>query len=308
MSKKNFVNSTRIEGRIYDHKLEERTVKNESSKNFGQPFIAGDLQIATDDDCMNVVTIHYSYVTPVTKNGGANATYNTLKNIITGKSATVVSAGKEAAALVRCDSAIALNEFYDRNNEFVSVKRNEGGFIRATNEININPAQRATFNTDIVITSCTRKEADDERNIPERMTIHGAIFDFRKALLPVDFTVLSPAAMDYFESLEASNTNPVFTEVWGEQISTTVVRTITKESAFDVPSVTEIKSSHKDYVITGANPETYVWDDESSILASEFKEMMAEREVHLADIKKRTEESRQGTTTAAAPAKGDYNF
>jgi len=67
----------------------------------------------------------------------------------------------------------------------------------------------------MIITGAKRIEADEERNSPERVIVKGFVFDFRKALLPVEFTALTSGAMDYFEGLEASQKDPVFTKVWG---------------------------------------------------------------------------------------------
>ena len=75
--KKKMENQTHIEGLLYEHKLEKR-VTGENSKNPGTTYINGTLDIATDDAITNIVSIHFTYVTPTTKTGNANATFNTL--------------------------------------------------------------------------------------------------------------------------------------------------------------------------------------------------------------------------------------
>jgi hypothetical protein len=53
----------------------------------------------------NIVTVHFSYVTPTyAKSGSANATYNALLNIINGVTCNVVDHGVDKAAKVRIDS------------------------------------------------------------------------------------------------------------------------------------------------------------------------------------------------------------
>lgn len=289
--KKTFTNATHIEGYIYEHKLEEK-VSGETSKNPGTPFISGTLSIATDDELLNVVQVHFTYVTAVTSKGKPNNTYNTLKAIIDGKIQNVMEHGKENAGMVRIDSAIGLNEWYDsrNNDQLVSVRRNEGGFVHQINELNENPEQRATFDVDILITKATRLEPDEERELPERMIIRGAAFDFRKALLPIELTVKHPGAMDYFDSMEISNTNPLFTELKGIQVSRTVVRRKEEAGAWGEVSVTETRSSERDFVVNWAKPAPYEWDDEATLTAKELEEMMAAREIYLADIKKRQDE------------------
>ena len=160
----------------------------------------------------------------------------------------------------------------------------------------------------MVINKVRRVEADEERDLPERMFIEGAIFNFRGDLLPVSYTATNPAAMDYFESLDISPTAPIFTCVWGRQESKTIVRRIVEESAFGEDSVREVTSNRKDFVITGALTSPYVWDDESSITAQEIKDALANREVALATMKKNQEEYRAQRNGAAAPTNDDFNF
>ena len=134
---KKAINREHIEGYVYEHNLAIKTVQNKESKNYGKEFINGTLDIQTDEAGLNVVTVNFTYVTEVTSKGTKNETYTTLKNIIeNGK--TVLVAGKDAATKVRIDTALGLNDFYtSRNGEetLVSAKRNDGGFVHATNKL-----------------------------------------------------------------------------------------------------------------------------------------------------------------------------
>ena len=313
MSKK-FINQTHIEGYVYEHRLEKR-VSGPNSKNPGTPFIMGTLSIATDNDLLNVIPVHFSYVTEVTSTGRANATYTTLEAIIDGKIGSVMEHGAENAGKVRVDSALGLNEWYDTRTPgtpLVSVKRNEGGFVHLTQELNEDESKRNTFEVDMVITGATRLEEDTERELPERMTLKGCVFDFRNALLPVEFTVLNSAAMDYFEGLAPTSKTPVFTKVRGEQISKTVVRKVEEQGAWGEPSVRETRTSQRDFIVTWALPVSYEWDSEDTITASELSEFMSTRELYLADLKKRNEESanrrNSNTSTNVTASSGGYDF
>jgi hypothetical protein len=314
MSKK-MINECHIEGFLYNHTLKEK-VTGETSKNPGTQYITGEVEIATDNNLTNVVKVHFTYVTAITKSKQPNATYTTLKNIIDGKLKSIMGDGIENAAKLRIDTAIGLREFYsDRNGneELVSVKRNEGGFVHNASLLNEDENKRNTFKTDMVITNVVHVEADEETSTPEKGIVKGFVFNFRKDLLPVQFTVLNPNAISYFESLEASPNTPVFTQVWGRQVSqTTVKQTITK-SAFGEDDVKETVTSQKDFVITGALADTYIWDDESTILASEFQTALNEREITLATLKKNADEykakkAETANVSAAAPAAGVFNF
>ena len=316
--KKKIYNNCHIEGLLYQHSLEAK-VSGPNSKNPNTNYITGTVEIATDDACLNIVPVHYTYVTGTTSTGKANPTYNVLADIVAGIHKTVMKDGAENATKIKIDSAIGLNEFYTTNRatgneELVSAKRNEGGFIHVVADLDPDEKVRSTFDCDIIITKATRIEADEERQTPERVNLHGVIFDFRKNILPVDFTVLNPIAMDYFESLGISDKSPVFTKVKGRQISTTVVKEIREQSAFGEDYVREVKNTRKDFVVTWAQAEPYEWDDESTILVSELNEAIANREVALAEIKTRNEEykaSKSGANAPSAfatPAVGGFNF
>ena len=310
--KKTMINQTHIEGVLYEHNLEAK-VSGEASKNPGTPFIAGTISIATDDAMTNIVPIHFSYVTATFGSGKPNDTYTTLSNIVNGTFGTYMKDGADKAVKLRVDSALGLNEFYTERNgkeELVSAKRNEGGFVHKVDALDEDEKVRNTFKADMVITCVTHVDGDDEKGLPEKCVVKGAIFDFRKSLMPVEFSAINPNAMRYFEGLEASQKNPVFTCVWGRQVSETIVKQIRTESAFGEDEVREVKNTRRDFVITGASKEPYLWDDESSITAAELNEAIQKREVDLAAMKKRQDEYRASKSApkAAAPAAGGFNF
>ena len=306
-------NQTHIEGALYQHDLTLK-VTGENSKNPGTEFISGTIEIATDDAGINIVPVHFTYVTATTSRGTANATFNVLKNIIDRVYKTVMADGADNATMLRIDSAIGLNEFYtDRNGkeELVSVKRNEGGFVHVTPTIEPDESKRNTFECDIIINNVIHVEGDEEKGTTDKVTVKGVIFNFRNDLMPVEFSVTNPKAMAYFEDLGASNSNPIFTKIKGRQISESIVRRVEEESAFGEPSIKEYKSTKKDFVITWAMAEPYVWDDETTITARELTEALAAREIALAEMKKRSDEYKasQGKTPVnAAPSPGVFNF
>jgi hypothetical protein len=312
---KKMINTCHIEGLLYEHKLELRE-SGPKSKNPGTQFIMGTVDIATDDKLTNVVSVHYTYVTEKTAKGATNATFTTLKNIIDGKFGSVMADGADKAVKLRIDSALALNEFYterDGAETLVSAKRNEGGFIHLADSLNEDENARSTFKCDMLITGVKEVEANEELELPAKVIVKGAVFDFKNSLLPVEFSAVNPGAMNYFLSLDASNSNPTFTCVWGRQVSETVVRKIVEESDFGEDSVREVKNTRKDFVITGASKEPYAFDDEGFLTNAEVVEAVAARETYLATIKQRNEEFKAAKNAAAAtpgvaPSNSGFNF
>lgn len=306
------VNKERIEGRVYDHNLAIKTVQNTESKNYGKEFIGGTLDVATDDDCLNVIQVNYTYVTETTAKGNKNNTYTALKNIIeNGK--TILNDGKDAATMVRIDTSLALNDFYtNRNGEetLVSAKRNEGGFVTIINSLG-EEDNRNTFEFDMLINGTQYIEADEERNIAEDyLIVKGAVFNFKNDILPVELVCRNKGGIKYFESLDASPQNLTFTKVWGKITSQTIVRRVEEESAFGEPAVKEYTRTSREWVITGTSKPDSVYeigDAENGITTEDIKKAMADREVHLADVKKRQDEYQAsknagGGSSSPAPA------
>lgn len=311
-------NATHIEGVLYQHSLERKESGPNSTKP-GTVYISGNIEIATDNALVNIVPVHFTYVTETTAKGTANPTFATLMNIINGTFGSVMKDGADKAIKLRVDSAIGLNEFYtdrDGKETLVSAKRNEGGFVHVVNALDENEANRSTFDVDMIITGVTVRDGDPDAGIADKAIVKGAIFDFRKSLLPIELSATDSRAIAYFEGLEASPKKPVFTRLKGSQISETIVKTITEESAFGEPSVREVKNTRKDFVITWAQTNQYEWDNEGSITAAELKDAMAARETYLATVKQRNDEYKASKGNAIAAAKpttatpkvGDFNF
>lgn len=317
--KKRMINTTRIEGILYQHSLELK-VSGPNSKKPGTEFITGTVEVATNDKMTNIVPVHYTYITATTSTGKEDARFATLKSIIDKKVGWYTDPDVGAnAAKVRIDSAIGLNEFYsDRSGttELVSVPRNEGGFIHIVQSISENEKQRSTFETDMVIVGARTVEATETR--PEKVIVDGRVFDFRGAILPVKFSAISESAMNYFLNLEASPKTPVFTKVKGQIVSEQVVRQIKEESAFGEDSVREVQSSNRDFVITWAAVEPYEFGLEETITFEDLKTAAQARENMLAELKQRNDDykasrsqgpSAIGTATAnAVPKDEEYKF
>lgn len=311
--KSNFTNKVQLAGYLYQHKLEKR-VTGAQSKAPGTEYIRGSIDIATDIDCTNVVTVNFSYEVPTNKNGSENKKYTFLNNVLNGMYKTVMDAGKENATRMRCDSVVELNEFYsDRNGQvdLVSAKRCGAGFVFVDNDVFTAKDMRKHnhFACDMVITNARRVEAIEEKNIPEKVVIKGCIFDFKKSVLPVEFNIYDEEAMDYYEGLGASPSTPFVTEVSGEIISQSIVRTVEKARAFGPPEIQTYTSTKKDMEVKWAGGTPGEWDDSSWITAEELTKAMQDRELYLANLKNNWE-ARKAATSAPAPAipTADFKF
>ena len=310
------INTERIEGRVYQHSLAVKTVQNQTSANFGKEFISGNIEVAVDEEGLNVIPVHFTCVTPTTNAGAENRTFTALKRILDGGK-TWVTDGKDEALKVRIDTAIALNDFYTQDGNLVSTKVNEGGFVTIISELGVEN-ERNTFAADMVITGVTRVEKNEERNIEEDyVTVKGAIFNFRNDLLPVEFVVRNETGMKYFEDLGVTGAEPLYTKVWGKIECRTIVNEVKEDSAFGEASVRTYERKTKEWVITGTAKVPYDFGDENVLTADELTKAAQNREVMLADTKKRSEEYRankaaapvaQVAPTPATTTAGAFNF
>lgn len=283
-------NNIHIEGRIYQHTLEVKTVQNQQSANYGKQYINGNIEVATDNQGMNIIPVNFTFVTEKTKKGTANKTYTEMMKIIqNGK--TVIGDGFENATMVSIDTAVAMNDFVASDDSMVSQVIAQGGFVSVVSKIQENEHERCKFKMDVVITGVNRVDADPEKFIDnDYVSVRCGAFDFRNALLPMELVVKNEGGMKYFEDLDISPATPVYTQVWGFMDFRNISIPVTEESAFGEAAVTMRNRKMKHWTITGASKVPYDFGDEKVMTADELTKAMQDREIHLADVRKRRED------------------
>lgn len=296
--KAKFTNSFSGRGYLFStDRLEKRT----SQK--GVEYIGGTINIATDEDALNVVPVTFTYVTPTYKNGNANATYQLLESIINGETKTYEAVGKDAAR-VRVDGDIEVNDWINRDGEAIATRRIRGSFVHLLNPGETFGAAPAHFEADMLIQSVVSKESADGS---EYLTLNGFVFNFRGDILPVNFSVSSEAGMKFFEGQDISSSEPFFGKVWGD-IKSTVVTTTTEQDAaevgFGAPAVQTSSRTFRTWEVSGANVNLGL--DDSTITMDELKAAIESRNKALADVRARYEaRANSGNAfgnTASAPA------
>ena len=313
-----FINKEKIEGYVYStgsnfNQLSER-VTGENSKNPGTKYIGGDLDIVVDEAGLNVVTIHYAYVAETFGNGTENKTYGVLKRIIDNPDRMWINGGKDNAFKVQCTGiAIGLNDFIAADGKKVAAPRNENGFCTIVSELGPE-GERNTFETDMVIEKVTHIDADPDKNIKEDfVTISGNIFGYGPVLLPISFTVRKPEGMRYFENLDVTPAEPLFTKVWGNINCMTIKTERKEESAFGEAAVHVYESKKREYLVTGTAKIPYDFGNEDVLTHGDLNKMMQDRQIRLAEIEKRFKDRKTKTNTATATPsanipQGDFVF
>lgn len=292
--KTNWKNTVYVEGYVFNWSLFEN-VAGPNSKTPGQEYIGGTVNIATDDDCTNIVPVRYTYVTPTWKSGKENETYTILKALLDG-APTVEKNGKDAAIKLRIQGRVEVNDFMGRDGNMVETKQVGGSFTHYANDGFRD--KRNNFETDMIITNVRHIEVE---NGDDYANIDGYVFNFRGDLIPVTYSITIPDGIQYFEKLDVSVNEPVIKYVWGRIVSSTQKIEKEIETAWGAPQIEYTTRTLRMWAIDGVSSETYPWDDESTITVAEFKRGLANREQQKAEAKARAEAKTEQTNNAFEP-------
>ena len=279
-------NKGTVQGKIYDHTLEVKQVQKQGP-NFGKDFIMGELRIQVGDkDSMRIIPVRYGYTPPVYNSGKENRNYVLLKKIIDdGK--TIAEDGWDAAWCVNVSMELEADDGYDpQTDEFRTYQRNRGSFLRiVNNESNFadNVQDRSRFEADVIISKVREVEETDDK--PRKAILSAAVFNFRNEYMPFEMVCYTPGGIDYYLDQGISSSNPLFTKVKGFVDNSQIKIIKTEESAFrEAPAVIETTRTVREWVITWSSPNEYVLDSDD-LTTEELKAMLANREVHLAEVK-----------------------
>ena len=306
-----FQNNVKIKGYVFNHSLVKK-VSGPNSKTPGVTFIMGDLNIATDEDAMNIVPVHFTYVTESYKNGNANSTYALLAQIIDDNNTYELN-GKSAMK-VRIDGEIETNDFVTRDNEMASPKRIRGSFAHPETG-DIAKVGSAEFEVDMLIEKYAEVEVEDGDNYGR---LSGFTFNFRNDFVPVDFVIRSKPGMDYFDKADISINEPMLIFLQGEIVSTTIENRQETESVFGPPTVKISTRNLRSWDVISAH-EPYEFGEDGAMCAADVTKGKAARAAYLDSVRQRHKEYQNSknntfttttvpTTSASPTASSDYKF
>ena len=301
--KAKWTNSVNITGKIFNlgsgfRELQVK-VSGPNSKHPGTRFIQGEMNIAVDKDCNNIIPVNYQYVPEFwpAKDGGEpreNANFKALERIIN-EAMVCERVGVEEAAQVRISGDVASNDFWNADGELISAKQINGGFIHdAYGKV---PERAATFKMDCVLTKCIEREFENDDS--SVVILGGYTFNFRNDLVPFEVNVRSEGGKNYFLDQDISSKTPMVTTIEGDIVNATIKREIIKESAFGEPQVDVVETSHRSWDVVWAAPEPMEWDDDETITKNEMKQKIQDRENMLVEEKKKRDEYKANKTPNA---------
>ena len=300
MAKASYVNSVNVRGYVFSHTLQERI--SNSERNKGAKYISGIVNVATDDDAVNVIPVNF-FVMEKTKAGNDNTTFQNLKRIMEYENNTYEEVGVDAER-VRIDGSIDVNDFYGRDGQLVSGKRVRGSFLHFLNSTEAISTERmpaTSFEADVLLQAAIPRESNDGS---EYLSLQGFAFNYRGDLLPVTFSISGKDGMNYFLGEDVSASNPYFGKVWGDIRSTVVVSESVQDdskAAFGAPVVQETTRTFRTWEVVGANQNEGMQD--YTITQEELERGVAERQQRLAALQQRQGGNGNATfpQTQAAP-------
>lgn len=251
-------NALDMKGRLYNFALEHRDTKKGDA-------ITGNVMLEVDDKG-TVVTLRF-FANAVTNAGKANRTYGILEDMIAGNYRTVVDDGDEAS-WIGCTGQIDVSYFKGRDNELARSQKLRGGFLNANNE----KKYANKWKLDYLIVNVEEIEADPEKGLDGYVRTTGYLVDdYNQRLMEVQFQARSAGAMEYILSLSPSYDMPHFVSTWGSIVK--MSRLVVRKNAFGDDETDEYDSFQ--WVITGMNPEPYLFGDDAVLTEAEYTEMKA---------------------------------
>lgn len=300
--KNSWVNEVFIEGYVFsiggNGQIYSGTTKPDS-KRPNTDYMSGTINIAVDEDGINIIPVRFNFVTERWSTGTVNSAWKILKEIKAGGK-TWSEVGKEGAMRVRLSCSVGVNDFLGRDGNMVEAKSINCSFAHPADAK--FGAKRNDFKVDMVIAATALQEVE---NGDDYLNVRGYVFDHQKSAIPLTLSIHNADGIKYFEDQEISNANPMVTQLWGKIISTTRVIEKEVESAFGAPTIETTTQTLRAWEIEGCIPNPYPWNDESTITLDEFKECLQRREIQKAEAKKRQEDRQNNQSTGfptATPA------
>jgi len=272
------------------------------SKRPNTDYISGTLNIATDEDCTNIVPARFNFVTEFfSKSGKENSSWGVL-NDIENNDLTVSSKGKDGAYKIRITASASSNPFVGQDGNLVDRPSIDVNFAHPSAN-GFNEKQRNTFKFDMVMVNYIEREVEDGDNYGQ---INGYVFNtFRREATPVVLVIRNQNGMNYFEGLGASTGNPIGIHVWGRIVSTTIRHEHQIESAWGEPTIEYTTTTTREWLIDGSSPETLPFGDESFITEDELIECLNNHENIVAAAKERAEQRNNNSSKSAFAAAPD---
>lgn len=274
-------NAIVMEGVVAEKKIEVRAEKQD---------ITGEIDIRTDENSIHTVRL---YAKQFKKDGTENSIYKGIETIMNEYQA-IANVGEENADKVRIIGAkLGVNEYYGQDGKLRTFPSISSNFVNRLKPTDTFEA-KAEFDIEVFINKL-EEELDKEQNETGRLIIEAVVPVYGGKIIPQKFVVANPDAVQYIQSnYEIGST----VRLYGELVNSVVTEEVEKPVAFGKPKKEIKRTTVRELVVTGGS-EPY---EEESALAyniEDIKKAYVERNTYLEELKKKSEEKKNGTVANA---------
>lgn len=282
-------NSVEIIGLLSENNLKEGSYEKNGKKN---DYISGSVTVKVVQkigaaEKVLEIPVHV-FANKLKKDGESeNPAYKSWKEV-SGYTSIAAAGGEDKADAVRITGQLAMNEYYGRDNRFISFPQVKGSFIRKIRKDDMKMG--AIFEYDGMIRQ-TCNEVDSQGVETGRLRINMCIPQWGGLVDVMPFYVESPKAIDFImDNWKPRDTVPFR----GKLNFSTKTETKLIETAFGEPEEKTTTTSISELIITGGD-----FPLESGYEFSMIEEGLRKRDEKLAAEKERT---RTAPKTRKAPA------
>lgn len=318
-------NNVKIVGEVVEHdlKIDEFTKKDGSGDKYNACL--GKVVVKITDD--NITTLRYFQQEfwkagkPEQKN---NPNFDLLKKWSEAKPEKVLDdkgeeTGEERTEgigdLIEVTTGFGANAFVNPQGELIENSDVQGSFTKV---LKTPVPSKSEFNTEVFIKN-TPVEITDDEGETTHWEIVGNAFDFRNVMFPVNFTIKSEQAADFFtEAVEDAEGKGIFIKIWGDVINSEIIYETKEPNAFGEELIVENVRYRKENIITGATPAFKPLNEEDNkFIIEEVKKGRAAYETYLAQVKDKNNggnaigsgaESKKESSSKKTAPKDEYEF
>jgi hypothetical protein len=295
------INEVFIEGVLKEKNLEiiPAEMKNSSGSTVKTDAIRGELVIASTEDSEHKVKV-YAY--KLTKDGKDNSVFKGLKTVmdeyVSIAEALKSSQTADAADKVRVTKGrLGLNDYYLPNGELRSYPQINTNFVNRVKEGTYNP--KAEFSLEVYFDSITPEIKDSEET--GRLLVKVIVPMYGGEVIPLTLVATDEDTINYIQTnYEAKKTG----KIWGEFFNSVKI-TKTVEQGFGKAKEKITTNTINELILVGGEETQYEDDDEKSYSTELIKKAMAERDIKLDELLKKSKDGKSGGKTAGKSSGGD---
>ncbi len=284
-------NKVYIEGTVNEKRIEYKEID-------GKDAITGELDIKTGEHSIHTVRV-FSY--RLTKEGKESSIYKGLETVMNDYK-TIAADGVENADRIKISGAqLGVNEYYGQDGILRTITQLSANFINRLKPTDAF-SPRAEFEIEIYIQALV-DEMDKEGLETGRLKVKGLTGVYGGKIIPIDFIVADDGAIDYIRGNYNQGDTVKF---FGEVINNITRVEKTPEVAFGKAATRVFDIVTRELLITGGLP-AYDDDNPKKYSIDAIKKALVERENHLEELKKKSENSNSGGSAAPSPTAGGFN-